>query len=62
MKLESRLKHLAKMLPPRQQTLDFGNSKLWQQLLKADQRECREAIAKLVCQVLLAAQENDEHE
>ncbi len=62
MKLETRRKQLAKKLPPKQQTLDFGNSQLWQQLLEADQLACREAIAKLLYQVCLATQENDEHE
>lgn len=62
MKLESRRKHLAKMLPPKQQTLDFGNPQLWQQLLQTDQLACREAIAKLLCQVCPATQKDDEHE
>lgn len=62
MKLESRRKHLVKKLPSKQQTLDFGNSQLWQQFLKTDQLACHEAIAKLLCQVCLTTQENDEHE
>jgi len=62
MKLETRRKHLAKKLPPKQQTLDFANSQLWQRLRQDDQLACRDAIANLLCQVLLATQENEDHE
>mgnify|MGYP001332534218 CR=1 FL=1 len=62
MKLESQRQQLVRRLPPKQQTLDFANSQLWQRLRKDDQLACRDAVAKLLCQVLLATQEHDEHE
>jgi hypothetical protein len=60
--IEIELKQLVQTLPPRQQTLDFAGSNLWEQLPTADHQACRAAIAALLCQVTLATQENDEHE
>jgi hypothetical protein len=60
--LEEQLKQFTPMLSPKQQTLDFVHSNLWQQLAAADCRACCEAIAALLVQVTLANQENNEHE
>jgi hypothetical protein len=60
--IEEQLKQFTQMLSPKQQTLDFAHSKLWQQLPDADRRACRDAIAALLLQVTLTTQENDEHE
>lgn len=63
MRLESKFKHLAKMLPPKQQTLDFASPKLWEQLPKSDRQACCDSLAKLLCQVLKSStQENSKHE
>lgn len=60
--IEEQLKQLSQMLTAKQQTLDFANSNLWQQLPAADRRACRDAIAALLAQVTLATQENHPHE
>lgn len=62
MKPEIQRTHLATILAPKQQSLDFVRSKLWEQLPRSDQQACREAIARLLCQILPSTQENDEHE
>lgn len=70
MKLTRRLRQLVQMLPPKQQTLDFGHHTPWPQLSATDRDACRDAIAALLHQVVavtpanneLPCKENDEHE
>ena len=50
---ERKLQRLAPALRPQQQTLDFDEAKLWEQLPAADQRACRGAIAALLYQVTI---------
>lgn len=45
--------HLPAALTPRQQNLDFGRQKRWQQLPRTDQQACRQLIARLLRQVIL---------
>ena len=62
--------HLDQMLPPKQQTLDFGNAGPWQQLSAMDRQACRDALAAMIYQVATASltdketftQEKHEHE
>lgn len=63
MKLEEerQLQHLASALAPKQQTLDFANVKLWQQLPVVHRQACRDAIAALLYQVATATPANEEH-
>lgn len=63
MRLESELKHLSKMLPPKQQAFDFACTKLWEQLPKADRQACCESLAKLLYQALKhSTQKSSGHE
>ena len=55
-----RLRQLAERLPPRQQTLDFARSERWHQLPHSDQQACRQAMAKLLYQVVAQAKENED--
>lgn len=52
MRLELEHKHLAKMLPPKQQAFDFAYAKLWEQLPKTDRQACCDSLAKLLSQAL----------
>ena len=52
---------LVKMLPVKQQTLDFGAPSIWQQLSTAQRHACQAAVADLVYQVAEATQDNTEH-
>jgi hypothetical protein len=58
---DKRLDRLLKALTPRQRTIDFGASRLWEHLPVADRRACRDAIAALLYQVI-TTQENEDHE
>lgn len=62
MRQESQHKQLAAKLRPKQQTLEFANSRLWEQLPKSDQQACRDALARLLCQVIQSNQDTNEHE
>ena len=63
MRLESKFKHLSKMLSPKQQALDFASPKLWEQLPKSDRQACCDSLAKLLSQVLKhSTQVNSNHE
>lgn len=70
MKHPIRLQHVLEKLPPKQRTLDLGNTRPWTQFPAADRQACRDAIAALLFQVATATsvddehglQENDEHE
>ena len=59
---ERHLQRLAPALSPKQQTLDFDQEKLWEQLPAVDRQGCRSALAALLYQVTIAAQENDSDE
>lgn len=64
---ERTLQRLAPALRPQQQTLDFHEEKLWEQLPAADQRACQSAIAALLYHVTVTTQndktqENDSDE
>jgi len=52
---------LLKMLPVKQQTLDFGEPSIWQRLSTAQRDACQAAVADLVYQVAKATQDNTEH-
>lgn len=54
-------KQLMKMLPAKQQTLDFGLPSIWQKLSASQRRECQAAIADLIYQVAQAKQKQSEH-
>jgi len=58
--MESKLKHLAHRLIPRQQALEFTLPEHWQYLPRSDQQACRHAIAKLLCQVIAQSLENED--
>lgn len=62
MQRELQRKQLAAMLAPKQQTLDFAKSKLWEQLPESDRRSCRDALAQLLCQAIQPTQDTDDHE
>jgi hypothetical protein len=63
MKLDSSIRRLAKALPSKQASLDFGDVKVWPQLPEPDQRSCQDALAQLLCQILLTTLRGDnEHE
>ena len=48
---QSQIRQLLAILPAKQQTLDFGDASLWQQLSEGDRQACCDAIATLLCQV-----------
>jgi hypothetical protein len=54
-------KQLMKMLPAKQQTLDFGVPSIWQKLSAPQRRACQAAIADLIYQVAQAKQKDTEH-
>jgi hypothetical protein len=54
MKHATQLEQLVQMLPPRQQTLDFGSTCLWQLLPTADRQTCRDAIAALLVHTIVS--------
>lgn len=54
---QQQLKKLVRMLPPKQQILDFGKLSPWAQLPAADQRACRDAIAALLCHVAVESRD-----
>ena len=54
------LTRLAQMLPPKQQTLDFGDAGPWQQLPATDRQACRDALAALIYQVATASLTDEE--
>lgn len=70
MKQTRRLRQLVRTLPPKQQTLDFGQRSPWLQLPTTTQEACRDAVAALLYHVTtitlannqLSRQETDEHE
>jgi hypothetical protein len=62
MQWEPQHKQLVAMLPPKQQTLDFAKSQLWEQLPESDRRSCRDALAHLLCQAIQPTQDTDDHE
>lgn len=49
---------------PRQQKLDFTRSRHWPQLPRAAQQACRQSLARLLCEVILQTdqEDNDERE
>lgn len=57
---------LAPAHPLRQQKLEFARSRRWQQLPADAQQACRQALARLLCQVIspthdaTSRQENDD--
>lgn len=53
-------KQLVQTLPPRQQTLDFGDGRLWEQLPAADRQACRDSLAALLRHVTVATRSNEE--
>jgi hypothetical protein len=58
---ETQLRHLARTLAPKQQTLDFANAELWQQLPAVHREACREALAALLYQVATTTPANEIH-
>jgi hypothetical protein len=60
MRHQQQLKQLIRTLPPKQQSLDFGNVGPWTQLSAADRQACRDAIAALLFRVASAAPLHDE--
>ena len=53
--------HLVQMLPPKQQTLEFGETTVWQQLALDQRRDCQAMIAELIHQVAKSQQQNHRH-
>lgn len=58
--MESKLKHLADRLVPRQKALEFTQPDYWRHLPRADQQACRQAIAELLSQVITQTPENED--
>lgn len=59
---ERKLRRLAPALRPQQQTLDFHEAKLWEQLPAADRRACRSGIAALLYHVTVMTQNDKTQE
>jgi len=51
----NRHRQLLEKLPPKQQMLDLGGARVWQQLSDAKKCACQSAIADLLYQVAKAA-------
>lgn len=56
------LQRLTTALRPQQQTLDFDEAKLWEQLPAGDRRACRGAIAALLYHVTITTQRDKTRE
>lgn len=57
----TRQQPLLKMLPAKQQTLDFGATSIWPQLSAAHRNACQAAVADLIHQVADATQDDTQH-
>ena len=55
-------RQLVANLQPRQQTLEFAKSRLWEQLRQSDQLACRDALAILLVQITQSTRENRKDE
>jgi len=57
----NRQQPLLKMLPAKQQTLDFGVTSIWLQLSAAHRNACQSALADLIHQVADATRNDTQH-